>query len=245
MSAPLAGKFQDHYQVLGVDQDASSEVIQRAYSHLAPKYHSDNKQTADQALYEAVTLAFEVLSDPVTKQMFDSVRAGSGKDSGPKFGGDAFFNMMTTEMPRRHCILCVLYDRRRQNSLRPSLSLKQIEGMISGTPEELNFSIWYLKQKGYAISDDKSNLQISVVGMDYLDSVAPEPASILNLLKATAIKSSPAQEKAAEHAVATRAGPEPPAESASAGNQAGAKPATAAGVPKRTIVVPHSRVRPG
>ncbi|MBK5294752.1 MAG: DnaJ domain-containing protein [Acidobacteriia bacterium] len=231
MSAPLAGKFQDHYQVLGVDQDASSEVIQRAYSFLAPKYHRDNKDTADPEKFEAVTLAFEVLSDPVTKQMFDSVRAGSGKETGPRFVAEAFFNMMTTEMPRRHCILCVLYDRRRQQPLHASLSLKQLEMMVEGTPEELHFSLWYLKQKGYAVSDDKSNLQISVQGMDYLDAVHPTPESIRDVLKAAP----PAQvvEREPETSVAPEVAPEKPAPVEPAKPQ----------MIRRTIVVPQSRVQ--
>ena len=48
MSAPLAGKFQDHYKVLEIDPKSNLEAIQQAYGKLAQKYHPRNTQTGDQ-----------------------------------------------------------------------------------------------------------------------------------------------------------------------------------------------------
>ena len=48
MSAPLAGKFQDHYKVLTVDVKSDSETISKAYGRLAQKYHPRNADTGDQ-----------------------------------------------------------------------------------------------------------------------------------------------------------------------------------------------------
>ena len=40
-------KYKDYYQVLGVDRDASPEVIKRAYQRLARKYHPDVSKEPD------------------------------------------------------------------------------------------------------------------------------------------------------------------------------------------------------
>ena len=47
MSAPLAGKFQDHYEVLGVEPNAELETIQMAYTRLAQELHPNQPETGD------------------------------------------------------------------------------------------------------------------------------------------------------------------------------------------------------
>jgi curved DNA-binding protein CbpA len=184
MSAPVAGKFQDHYQVLGVEPNANSETIHAAYSRLASKYHPRNTETANKEKYDAVTLAYEVLSDPATRKIFDSVRQGPEKEAPPQFDGVEFFHELAKERLRRQCLLCLLYDRRKRKPTIPGLSLRQVESMMEITPDELLFSSWYLKQTGLIASDDKSNLMITVRGMDYLEENQPEAQSILALLRA-------------------------------------------------------------
>jgi len=44
-----------------------------------------------------------------------------------------------------------------------------------------------LKQRGLAASDDKSSLQITVDGMDFLESKQPSPESVMAFIKETAI----------------------------------------------------------
>jgi len=79
--------------------------------------------------------------------------------------------------------LCVLYDRRRTRPFTPSLSLRQVENIVDATTEELNFALWYLKQRGFATNDDKSNLQITVEGMDYLETTHPSAQVVMPFIK--------------------------------------------------------------
>jgi hypothetical protein len=50
----------------------------------------------------------------------------------------------------------------------------------------MNFALWYLKQRGLAVNDDKSSLQITVEGMDFLEGNQPAPEAVLPLIKSTA-----------------------------------------------------------
>ncbi|HEY4233187.1 MAG TPA: J domain-containing protein, partial [Lacipirellulaceae bacterium] len=63
----------DPYSTLGVQRDASSEDIQKAYRKLARKYHPDmNPDDASaKKKFQEVQSAFEVLSDPEKRQRFD------------------------------------------------------------------------------------------------------------------------------------------------------------------------------
>ena len=188
VSAPLAGKFQDHYKVLGVEPKSDTETIHQAYSTLAQRFHPNNKSTGDEAKYKAVTQAYEVLMDPAARQAFDAVRGGPPAESAPRFSGGQFFQSLESDGRWRQCLLCILYDRRRKKPATPGLSVRHVENMMTATSEQVQFTIWYLKQRGYVASDDKSNLQITIQGIDHLEKSLPEPGTVLGLLKPDAVQ---------------------------------------------------------
>jgi curved DNA-binding protein CbpA len=168
---------------LGIEPNSDTDVIHRAYSTLAARFHPDNKHTADKARFAAVTLAYEVLSDPEARGMFDAIRRGPERESAPQFSGPQFFDAMGSEAARRLAILCVLYDRRQRKPFTPSLAVRQLEVMLTVTPEQLNFTLWYLKQRGLVKSDDTSSLLITVDGMVHLENNLPPIDTVLPFLK--------------------------------------------------------------
>ncbi|MDD6616050.1 MAG: DnaJ C-terminal domain-containing protein [Lachnospiraceae bacterium] len=63
----------DFYEILGVNRNADAAQIKKAYRKLAKKYHPDTNngsQAADEKFKE-ITEAYEVLSDPEKKKMYD------------------------------------------------------------------------------------------------------------------------------------------------------------------------------
>jgi hypothetical protein len=182
MSSSSAGKFQDHYSLLGVDPKANSETIQNNYSKLAQKYHPDNPDTGDAEKFESVNLAYEVLSDPLLRREFDKLK-GLDQEGAVKFSGLSFFTDLGRSVDLRMALLCVLYDRRRNRPFTPSLSLRQVESMLEATSEEMTFALWYLKQRGLVLVDDKSSLQITVEGSDLLETTRPAAEQVMPLIK--------------------------------------------------------------
>ena len=62
----------DYYAALGVARDATGEEIKRSYRKLARELHPDvNPDTETQERFKEVTAAYEVLSDPEKRQMYD------------------------------------------------------------------------------------------------------------------------------------------------------------------------------
>jgi hypothetical protein len=184
MSAPLAGKFQDHYKVLDLDAKSDSETIAKAYGKLAQKYHPRNPETGDQPKFDAVNLAYEVLSAPALRAEFDKLKGGGEEKAEFNFSGLEFFTALGRETALRATLLCILYDRRRLKPFTPGLSMRRVEAMLETTSEGLNFALWYLKQRSLVTSDDKSNLLITVEGMDYLETNPPTPEMIMPLVRA-------------------------------------------------------------
>jgi len=62
----------DYYGVLGVRRDAQPDEIKKAYRRLARELHPDvNPDPATQERFKEITQAYEVLSDPEKRQMYD------------------------------------------------------------------------------------------------------------------------------------------------------------------------------
>ena len=89
----------DYYDVLGIDRNADEKTIKKAYRKLAKKYHPDtNAGNADAAdKFKEVNEAYDVLSDPKKKKMYDqfghaAFEAGADPGAGAGTGGFSGFH---------------------------------------------------------------------------------------------------------------------------------------------------------
>jgi molecular chaperone DnaJ len=91
----------DYYGILGVRRDADAEEIKKAYRRLARELHPDvNPDPALQERFKEVTQAYEVLSDPEKRQMYDlgadpfARAGGAGAGAGGFGAGFPFSDLM-------------------------------------------------------------------------------------------------------------------------------------------------------
>src|SRR5260370_2513191 len=96
----------DYYETLGVPRNAFADDIRKSYRKLARKHHPDlnpgDKSSEDR--FKNVQEAYDVLSDPKKRQMYDQVgfysengfpaAAPETPPGGPDFGGFTFFGQL-------------------------------------------------------------------------------------------------------------------------------------------------------
>ena len=85
----------DYYEVLGISRDADKNTIKKAYRKLAKKYHPDtnhgNAQAAER--FKEATEAYNILSDPEKKKMYDQFGHAAFDGTGGGAGGFDFSGM--------------------------------------------------------------------------------------------------------------------------------------------------------
>ena len=88
----MAPAKRDYYEVLGIPREASADDLKKAYRKLALQYHPDKNPGNVEAeeKFKEISEAYEVLSDPQKKAMYDqyghqAFRPGAGAGAG--FGG--------------------------------------------------------------------------------------------------------------------------------------------------------------
>ncbi len=87
-------QYKDYYQILGVEKDASAEVLKKAFRKLARKYHPDVSKEADADVrMREINEAYAVLSDPEKRAAYDQLGRGytPGQDFRPPPDWDAGF----------------------------------------------------------------------------------------------------------------------------------------------------------
>lgn len=68
--------MENHYQTLGVNENANTDEIKRAYRKLAAQHHPD--KGGDTAKFQQVQKAYETLSDQNLRAQYDAERRGGG-----------------------------------------------------------------------------------------------------------------------------------------------------------------------
>jgi len=156
----------DFYAILQVNPKADDEIIDRAYRLLAKRYHPDNKDTGDPAKFDILMKAYLVLSDPEQRATYDA-----SYEAFQLHQRDLFLNApqpgnAVSDRRVYQAILSILYISRRRDTLNPGVAIVYLEKLLGIAEKQLEFQIWYLKEKGWVQRIETGELAITASGVD-------------------------------------------------------------------------------
>ena len=168
--------FVNLYEVLQISPSADLETIQRVYRLLALRYHPDNKETGNPREFELVLKAYRILIDPETRASYDSEYHQRQKLRWKIFDQGGALTARETEQRQREGVLSLLYAKRLQETYKPGINLREMENLLACAREHLEFSLWYLREKGLIQAGDNGQYWITALGVDTCNETEASPA---------------------------------------------------------------------
>lgn len=95
----------DHYELLGIDAGADDAEIRRAYRQLAMRWHPDRAGPDTTFVFQRLSAAYAVLSDPVARAAYDRKRGLRARGPGTRGPGTRATSAASATPPptsRRH-----------------------------------------------------------------------------------------------------------------------------------------------
>jgi len=160
----------DYYEFLQISPNAEPDTIHRVYRFLAVRLHPDNSETGDPEKFFLLKQAYDVLSDPARRAEYDAACKREAPQRAPLSTTIDFMDSMEGELNRRLAVLALLYIQRRTNPYSPEVSLLEVERRMGFPRDYLEFTMWYLRNKGYISRADNSDFTLSAEGVDFVES---------------------------------------------------------------------------
>lgn len=161
----------DYYEILQVNPKASPETIHRVYRLLAQQFHPDNRETGDERLFRQIVEAYRVLSDPEQRAAYDLNHAAMLHARWRVFQSPKAALGPEAEKRKRHGVLRALYAKRQQDPHSPGVTIFELEDLLGIPRDHLEFTLWYLKERGLLVRGDNNRFQITAAGVDYAEEI--------------------------------------------------------------------------
>jgi hypothetical protein len=157
---------EDLYDLLQVSPKADFDTIHRVYRMLAQRFHPDNAVTGDETKFHKLLHAYEVLSNPERRAAYDVQLAGHRRKLWNTFRNQSEGDGIGAERRKRSLILSVMYRKRQRSPEQPYVSAHELEQLLGIEKEHLEFTFWYLREKGFALRSDSGRYSITAAGVE-------------------------------------------------------------------------------
>lgn len=164
----------DYYEILQISPKADPDMIHRVFRLLAQRYHPDNAETGNEETFKKISRAYVVLGDPADRSSYDMQRAAVLRANWRVFHSPEAARGPGAERTKRAAVLRALYQRRLMEPQAPAMSVFEFEDLLQIPREHLEFTLWYLKERGFVTRSDNNRYQITVAGVDQAERESEE-----------------------------------------------------------------------
>ncbi|MBK5290287.1 MAG: DnaJ domain-containing protein [Acidobacteriia bacterium] len=156
----------DFYEVLQLSPKADLDTVHRVFRIMAQRYHPDNQSSGDSEFFKLVMEAYRVLSDPERRAAYDARHQADRQLRWRIFDSGKAAQGVTTEKAKRKAALSALYTKRMNLPDQPGLTVIELEDLLGIPREQLEFTLWYLREHGYTARADNGRYTITFHGVD-------------------------------------------------------------------------------
>ena len=168
--------FVDFYDILQVDPNCDSRVLEAAYHRLAKMYHPDHTGSADTAKFSTLSAAYKRLRNRNKRAKYDILYFQHFPDRVSKSRSEGEVNIEegpALDDAEAHArILAFLYKKRRENAQDAGVVGYYLQDMLQCSDEHFDFHKWYLKEKGFIVLTEQGTLAITIQGVDHVISMS-------------------------------------------------------------------------
>lgn len=176
MNSTPTSDFADYYELLQVSPNAELDTIQRVFRLLAQRFHPDNTETGNEATFQQMLKAYQTITDPVQRAAYDAQHRAQVKLNWKIFDQSSEVSTQQEERKKREGVLAVLYRKRQFTPHNAGMNLRELEDLIGIPREHLEFTMWFLKERGDIKAGDNGKFVISIKGVEaYENLTAPAP----------------------------------------------------------------------
>ena len=158
--------FVDYYEILELSPNANASTVERVFRHFATRYHPDNKETGDRALFDLVIEAHAVLRHPEKRAAYDVEYKAHSHLRWDIAEEAASGNGVARDADMQNRMLAFLYAKRRRDTNEPGVGPVEFERLLDCPTEHLEFHFWYLKEKGWIATTERGTIAITIDGVD-------------------------------------------------------------------------------
>jgi curved DNA-binding protein CbpA len=159
-------EFIDYYEVLKISPDADPDTLEHAFRCFARRYHPDNLESGDRALFGLILQAHDTLKDPVSRAQYDLEhrQRTRGEPVAAEQAGEADMVGSDVEIQRR--MLTLFYTRRRKQVREPGIGDAELASVLGHPIEHIAFNLWYMEEKQWIRKIECGSFAITAEGVD-------------------------------------------------------------------------------
>lgn len=159
-------EFVDYYELLQLSPNADTETIERAFRHLAKKFHPDNNEYANKDLFLRIVEAHDVLTDSERRPQYNTWYNEYWNKKRDILSLTSNSTALSDDKIVRDRLLSLLYVQRRKHMNKPGLGEHEMAQLLNTSPELVEFHLWYFRSKKWVERLENGHLAITAAGVD-------------------------------------------------------------------------------
>jgi DnaJ-domain-containing protein 1 len=171
-------ELNDYYETLQLSTNADAETIHRVYRILAQRYHPDNVETGNDAMFRGILTAYQTLSDPEKRAAYDVQHQKANRSRWKIFDQTSAVHGASAEKRKRQGILALLYTKRMNSPEQSGMTAGEMESLLGVPREHLEFALWFLREAGNIQRTDNGRYLITVKGVEAAESSDLFPVTV-------------------------------------------------------------------